>query len=213
MLLASTVHSRHSHWLSLTTLERPHSTLPGRHRSKHYRGRSRRCDRHWRWLVTVKVAVAVLVSHLSVAVNVTVTLPPAQRSGAVGLLLVNTGAQPPPLLAVANHVAKAAFSAAWSAKSQAYTVAGAGAVITTGAGGVTVIRCCRCLGFALVGSRERHRYLPPVHRSGSRWIAIGQVLVHNRHSYSLSLTTFGTPHSALPGRHRSKHLPWPALAL
>ena len=55
-------------------------------------------------LVTVNVAVAVLVSHLSVAVNVTVTLPPVHRSGAVGLLLASTGAQPPLTLAVANHV-------------------------------------------------------------------------------------------------------------
>ena len=62
--------------------------------------------------VTVNVAVAVFVSHLSVAVKVTVTLPPVQSAGAAGALLVKTGAQPPAALAPDNQVWYAAFSAA-----------------------------------------------------------------------------------------------------
>ena len=92
-------------------------------------------------------------------------------------------------------------------------MAGVGAVITTGAGLVTVYVAVAVLVSHLSVAVNVTVTLPPVHRSGAVAIAIGQVLVHNRHSYSLSLTTFETPHSALPGRHRYKHLPWPALAL
>src|SRR5512132_3449278 len=79
-----------------------------------------------------------MVSHLSVAVNVTVTVPPVQSTGAVGLPLVSTGAQPPETDAVANQLLNAVVSAAWSANVHASTVVATGAVMSTGVGCVTV---------------------------------------------------------------------------
>ena len=69
-------------------------------------------------------------------------------------------------------------------------MAGVGAVITTGAGLVTVNVAVAVLVSHLSVAVNVTVTLPPVHRSGAvdcHW----QVLVHNRHSYSLSLTTFG----------------------
>lgn len=62
---------------------------------------------------TVNVAWQVVVNgaHVLVYVNVTVVEPP-QADGAPELLLVNTPLQPPLAVAVANHVAKALFTAA-----------------------------------------------------------------------------------------------------
>jgi hypothetical protein len=62
---------------------------------------------------TVKVAWQVVVSgaQLLAYVNVTVVEPPA-AAGAPVLLFVRVPLQPPEALAVASHVAKAAFTAA-----------------------------------------------------------------------------------------------------
>ena len=74
------VHNRHSYSLSLTTFGTPHPALPGRHsvQASTVAGVGAVITTG-AGLVTVNVAVAVLVSHLSVAVNVTVTLPPVHR--------------------------------------------------------------------------------------------------------------------------------------
>lgn len=80
---------------------------------------------------TVNVAWQVVVNgaQVLVYVNVTVVEPP-QADGAPVLLLVNTPLQPPVPVAVANHVAKALFTAAcvW----QAAAVVFVGQVSTTG---------------------------------------------------------------------------------
>lgn len=86
---------------------------------------------------TVKVAVQVVDNgaQVLVYVNVTVVEPP-QADGAPVLSLVNTPLHPPVAVAVANHVAKALFTAAcvW----QAVVVVFVGQVNTTVGAAATV---------------------------------------------------------------------------
>ena len=104
------------------------------------------CPKASNWLVgqfsttvggaaTVKVAWQVWLPQLLLLVNVTVVLPP-QAEGAPVLLLVMVLPQPPLPLAVANHVANAALTAAcvW----QAAVVVLVGQVMVTGSVGDTV---------------------------------------------------------------------------
>ena len=57
---------------------------------------------------TVKVEVALPVSHLSVAVNVTVTVPPSHALGACDAPELIDGSHPPLTLALSTHAANAA---------------------------------------------------------------------------------------------------------
>ena len=84
--------------------------------------------------VKLKSADTSIVSHKSVIVHLTVALPPAHKSGMLteALSLVNTGEHPfamaNALVCVVTQLAKAAFTAAWSAKSQDCTFSATGAL-------------------------------------------------------------------------------------
>ncbi len=77
--------------------------------------------------VTMKAALNEGDRQRSVIVQVTVAVPPSQRSGTVteAASLATCGSQPPATAAwvstSASHVLKAVLRAAWSAKSQAST--------------------------------------------------------------------------------------------
>src|SRR5205085_8935122 len=73
----------------------------------------------------------------SVTVHVTEVAPP-QNDGAVGVPLVNCGLHPPLTLNPLSHAEKAAFAAAWLAKSHAVPVVSCTSLTTTAAGAVMV---------------------------------------------------------------------------